>query len=221
MGFSRVDADRRPSNEATRTATERRKLAAREGGVNKRPLALDAGRSADHNRAMSRPETRATRRRVLRPAELARSRRGAAGRLLVLLVIAVAGGAAGCRSDRKDETSLVEREQIAFGYSNEIRRIEALRAEYEEQKETLEILFSEMDRQSELIAKYERDIAQASGRVAALQGQLQAELDKEKALREQAEAAKKAAAEAAAGAAPAPPPPAAGTPPPAGGEPPK
>jgi peptidoglycan hydrolase CwlO-like protein len=146
--------------------------------------------------------------------------------LSVPLALALAG--AGCRSDQTGESSLVEREQAAFGYSNEIRRIEALRAQYEEQKETLEILFSEMDRQSELIAKYERDIAQATGRVAALQGQLQAELEKEKALRAQLDAAKGAAAPPAdAGAAPAPAgatPPAepapAGTPP-AGGEPPK
>lgn len=142
--------------------------------------------------------------------------------LLAIGVAASLAGVAGCRSEPKDETSLVEREQLAFGYSNEIRRIEALRAQYEEQKETLEILFSEMDRQSELIAKYERDIAQASGRVAALQGELQTVLDKEKALREQIDAAKKPPAETAPPAAPAAPPAAAGTPPPpAGGDPPK
>lgn len=145
------------------------------------------------------------------------------GHALAGAAIVVALALTSCRSDQSEETSLVEREQVAFGYSNEIRRIEALRAQYEEQKETLEILFSEMDRQAELIAKYERDIAQATGRVAALQGQLQAELEKEKALRAQIEAQKTPPEPAAAppAAAPAPATPPAATPPPAGGDPPK
>jgi len=136
--------------------------------------------------------------------------------LLCLAVPIIAAALASCRSSEPAEMSLVEREQIAFGYSNEIRRIEALRAQYEEQKETLEILFSELDRQGELITKLERDIAQASGRVAALVGQLAAEQEKEKAVRAEIEAAKKGG-EASAN--PAPPPSAAPETPPKEGPP--
>ena len=105
----------------------------------------------------------------------------------MLLAATVAG--AGCRSSPED-VGLLDRESQAYAYRNEIRRLEELRAQYAEQRETLEILLSEIDRERQIAAGLERDLAQAQGRVAALQAQLQAEQQKEKAVREEMDKAK-------------------------------